>query len=527
VAEHRLVRSESITVPENFLPPFSSFTHVEINYGDSISIRRLFSLARANKAIKLITEKIPPVGIIDSENAEIKSYYPDHYMPDLHRISFWRQEILGQDIHTDSGEKLTGYAILKHDVVPSKHYDYWHVFEAVFEKYLHPHNCVPSPCLYSVLIADRTIPISGVLYAQQNVLNKACAQVALRSLISRIKNDDISYKEINDLARPLVPGFEPAKGLNAKQIQAVLRGLDIPFKDLDYSQYDIPLFSGRYWRLGNVMRKLHPYQAYVYAGIESGMGALIGFRLTRKGGGKHIIPFYGHTFNKDTWIPDADFTYFQVGKNLEYISSQLWTSSFLGHDDNFGANYCIPRLYLEPSNVDYVVELLKPKFVIRGGQAEGLSLYLLHSVIEQINTTRNIWLNRLAKYHEHSQIVLRAVAVEKTVYIDHIRNLKDWDGNSESKDAIELFNKNLPEAFWVVEVSIPQLFPANESKLGDIVINGQIELDLNDIYRHLLYVRLPGAYYMLSKTSTGDTSDIYFKDFPSNLTSHVPVLKLT
>jgi hypothetical protein len=531
--EHRLVHAITQCTFYDFTPPFSSFSFIDNDYGGSTAIRRLFSLARSNGAQTLAIEKIPPVGIIASENAEIKKYYPDHHMPDLHRISFWRSAFQGAKTDVKSIDQFIGYAILKHDIVPSKidlatdsYYDRWHVFEAVFEKFQHPHNCVPSPCSYSVLVDNTHLQIKGLLYAQQNGLNKACAQVALRSLISRIRPNDISYKEINDFASPLTSHFKPENGLNVRQMRTVLNGLNIPFRDMDYSQYKFRYFIERHFRFINKMRKTYPYQNYLYAGVESGTGALVGFRLTSDGGGKHIIPFYGHTFNKDTWAPDADLTYFRVGKNLEYISSQYWTSSFLGHDDNFGANYCVPRLYLEPSNVDYVVELLKPKFVIRGVQAEGLSLYLLHSVLNQIDTTSNIWLERLARYDQYSRIVLRAVAVEKSVYINHIKSIRDWEGHAEKADAIELFDKGLPDAFWVVEISLPQLFPANESKLGEVVIHGKKELDINDIHKHLLYVRLPGAYYMLSNTSTESSNNIYFKDFPSNFTSHVPVLKL-
>jgi len=112
------------------------------------------------------------------------------------------------------------------------------------------------------------------------------------------------------------------------------------------------------------------------------------------------------------------------------------------------------------------------------------------------------------------------------VYINHIKSLVDWDGNSERQDSIELFNKNLPDSFWLVEISVPQLFPANERKLGDVVINAQIDIDIHNIYKHLLYVRLPGAYYMLGDSSTTD-SNVCFNSFPSELTSHVSLLKFT
>lgn len=535
MVQHRLVPPSSYECVD-FRPPFSSFSHIENTYGESFAIRRLFSLARSHARSQetktLITERIDPVGIIADENNEIKQYLPDHSMEDLHRLSFWESSFTEPNSTVCSEDKLIGYAILKHDVVPSKRYDRWHVFEAVFEKYQHRHNCVPKPYPYTINLVGNQVSVKGLLYAQQNELNKSCAQVALRSLISRIIDNDVPYSKINDFARQTATNFNPAAGLNVQQIRSVLNGFNIPFRDKDYSQHNRYLLFNRFFNFGkkvsDKMRESQPYQAYVYPGVESGMGALVGFRLSGAGQRKHIIPFYGHTFNKDTWAPDADIAYFKVGKNLGYISSQNWTSSFLGHDDNFGPNYCVPRLYIGSSNVDYVVELLKPRFSIRGAQAEGLSLYLLHSVLNQIDITNNTWLERLASraYSAiYPQIVLRAIAVDKEDYINHIRQARDWDGNVEKAETIELFNDRLPDSFWVVEISIPHLFPANERKLGDIVIDGQIELNVENIYRHLIYVRLPKGYYILTDPPDTD-GEINFRYFPSDLTSHVDVMRL-
>jgi hypothetical protein len=520
---HRLILPDDFKCVD-FSSPFSSFNYVENSYGNSANnspIRRIFSLARSLNSKTFIIEKITSAGIIKDENDEIKQYFPDYRMGDLHRISFWTSSFSDLDDVKCNESNLLGYAIFKHDIAFSHNkYDSWHVFEAVFKKFPHEYNCVPCPCKYSVSLAGKTFSVQGLLYAQQNGLNKACAQVALRSLISRIIQPDISYRQINNFARKISHNFNPSIGLNTMQIRSVLTSLNIPFRDMDYTQHDKSSFISKLHTNKIDMRKGLPYQSYLYAGIESGMGALVGFKLDNSIGGKHIIPFYGHTFNKDTWAPDADKWYFKAG-NLGYIPSQYWTSSFLGHDDNFGANYCVPRLYMQPDQVDYVAEILKPNFLIRGAQAEGLSLQLLYSIIGYLEAEDNHWLKRLIIYTKSQQIVLRAIAINKEKYISHISNVQDWDSNSEFIHTIDLFSKRLPESFWVVEISIPQLFPANERKLGEILINGQVELNINDIYRNLLYIRLPGGYYMLNYPSSTDV-----KYFPSNFISHLPVIKM-
>ena len=518
--EHRLVHSKKTTLL-SFQQPFSSFTFVETRYGrTNLAIRRLFSLARSHDARTLMIEEIEPAGIISDENEEIRHYDTDYEMKGLERISFWQSSFTDLSANVFRGEDCVGYAILKRDAVPSKSYDGWHVFEAVFEKYRHKHNCVPNPMKYSIMLGSASISLKGLLYAQQNTLNKVCAHVALRSLISRINRRDVSYREINELARRVPSPQDPSKGLNVEQIRAVLTGFAIDFRDFDYSLGD------------DRDRDRHPYHKYIYAGVESGAGALLGFRFTGPaihGIQKHIIPFYGHTFNKDTWMPEADIAYFRVGERIGYIPSENWTSSFLGHDDNFGPNFCVPRVYVPSDKVDYVVELLKPGIKFGGAQAEALALQFLYSVLNQLNRIgppENVWLKRFA-YHAQldvQPIILRAIAVERDTYIQHLSNETDWDQNLEDRDAIDELRVSLPNALWIVEASIPQLFPANERKLGDIVLNGEIDLSDGQGGRSsFLFVRLPGFYFL---TLTAGGSRPNFLTVPSKLTSHLPVITL-
>ncbi len=527
--EHRLVHSKNPSLI-SFEQSFSSFIFVEERYGEeNFAIRRLFSIARSHGARTLMVEPIEPAGIISDENDEIKRYAADYEMKGLERLSFWRSPLATLGANTFPERDCVGYAILKHDAVPSKGYDSWHVFEAVFEKYPDRHNCVPNPMKYSVLLGSGNVSLEGLLYAQQNTLNKACAQVALRSLISRIVLRDVSYREINDFAQR-VPSqnFNPSNGLSVEQIQAVLAGFRIHFRDIDYGSTD------------NEYRDHHPYQKHIYAGVESGAGALLGFHFTGpavrmmesvegRRAPRHIIPFYGHTFNQDTWMPEADMAYFRVGESLGYIPSENWTSSFLGHDDNFGPCFCVPRLYISNYKVDYVAELLKPGIRFGGVQAEVLALSFLYSVLNwvsqtdrftQIGLPQNTWLQRLVYNAQHQSIILRAVAIDRDEYIRHLSADKDWDQNIEDKSAINLLDGS-PNALWVVEVSIPQLFPANESKLGDIILNGEVALsDGHSSQAAFLIVRLPGCYF--SAFSGPD-----FVTVPSRLTSHVPVIRLS
>lgn len=504
-------------------PPFSCFDWVEANIAQTESIRRCFSLARSLGMRAFIAEDIPAEGIIHEENQELKVLAPDHTMPALKRLSFWTEPISDvAAVFSIDPAALCGYAIVKYDRVPSRSHDGWHVFEAVFRKYPHEHNCVPTQRTYRLRVHETEFTIPGILYAQQNGLNKVCAHVALRTLLSkRVLAGDLSYTEINRLAAKAMPGaYDPAQGLGPPQIRAILRHFKVAFRDIDYAEEE---------KNSKDIRLTHPFQKFIYAGIESGCGALLGFRMTgpSASSGKHIIPFFGHTFNKDTWVPDAESAYFDVGGGVGYIPSESWTSSFLGHDDNFGPNLCVPRLYVRPDQAEYVVELLRDGAVYSGVHAEAITLIFLYSLWPHLAKSSNPWMKRLAAATDHKErrVVLRAVCVSKEAYLEHARGEADWDGKIETASLVTILDQFLPEMLWVVEISLPHLFPANEHKLGEILLNPSIPFDTKAPinYNLFLLARLPGRIFVL-KSATGGSPN--FMEVPSACESHRALLKI-
>lgn len=521
--EHRLIQAKSIEKPFIFQPPFSSFSFIENRYGDDCdSIRRIFSLARSKETKFFIIEHIEPSGIIQDENEEIQDYFADYRNSGLERISFWANDTNPEQISSFHDENCHGYAILKKDTIPSRNFSEWHVFEALIKKYDHYHNCVPNPFLCKVNLVGKELSLEGVLYAQQNQLNKKCAQVALQSLITRILNQSVPYRKLNEIASRVNPDFHPTRnGLNVKQIRAILEEFGIQYRDFVYDKTRPEEF------------KDYPYQKFIYSGVESGGGALLGFSLSGPAIASesldgHIIPFFGHTFDKDTWAPDADKFYFKIGEELKYVPSENWTSSFLGHDDNFGPNFSVPRLYIPQEQVDYVVELLMPGINYNGSQAEVISLQYLYSVLQWINDKENDlalsdnrWILRLAKNVETQQIVLRAISKDKSTYITHLKTQEDWEGNVEFDTNITML-EDLPDHLWIVEISIPQLFPANERKLGEIVLNGHINFEEGETGEEsLVFVRLPGLYFLPLVDTYGSPD---FLSIPSNINTHLRVI---
>lgn len=492
--------------------PFSSFDFIEKRYGDFNTLRRLFSIARTHNFKTVSIESIVPLGIVSEENKEIESLFPGYRMGALQRFAFWNEQLISaDDISSLTDKNLIGYAIIKHDIIPDKKAK-WHIFESVFRKYNHVHNCISGARNYEIKIADSIFNVKGVMYCQQNALNKACAQVALRSLLDGLPGIGIlSFRSINEFAgNPETPGG----GFGVNQIRNVLQKLNISFRDVDYST---PAYRE--------MRKTHPYRKFVYSGIEGGLGAMLGFHV--KKGSSHIIPFFGHTFNKDTWVPDAAQHYFEIGKNIGYISSDNWTSSFVGHDDNFGSDFCVPKLYVAPREVEYVVELLKPATQYSGVQAEAMSLLFLYSLFDKMKDSENIWMRRLAVWSAPKvhQVVLRAVSITRREYTEHLSSITDWENNQESRTLISIL-KGLPDHLWMIEVSIPHLFPANERKLGEIILDaGKLPAETKTAIDYNLFImaRLPGSCYFVTGFDAEENPEFF--EHSSELTSHVPLFK--
>ena len=520
--KHRCIPPLQLNVG-SFLAPFSCFECVETLYSGNPAIHRCFSLARSCNARSLIIETIAPTGLIAEENAELLQLGFKHTPSTLLRLSFWKcSHRRAKDTGRLQVDDLLGFAILKRDIVPgiSLGNDGWHVFEAVFRKYAHAHNCVPGQVDYQVRIGEGVFKLPGVLYCQQNGLNKACAHVALRSLLSRlIDTRDVSYTEMNRLAKTLVSGvFLPKEGLNVQQIRKILQHFGVNFRDVDYGEAE---------KLDPAARTNQPYQKYIYAGVESGYGGLLGFSMTgpQAPDTRHIIPFYGHTFNKDTWVPDAQASYFNIGGGMGYIPSESWTSSYIGHDDNFGPNFCIPRLYVKPEQAQYVVEIIKPGVQYNGVVAEVQALQFLYSLYPHMDGS-NHWQVRLAEnaHPSHQRVVMRAMCVERKRYLEHLKTVRDWEGRAEDNILLDKLGTLLPKLLWVVEVSLPHLFPANERKLGEIVLDAcrapDTTLDVD--FGLFVLARLPGQFVV----STGQNGNApSFETAPSGLQSHVPVLR--
>ena len=496
--------------------PFSSFEFVEKHFFGSAPIRKLFSIARCCEAETLICETILAAQGVAEENEDLRALDPAFVAKKLVRLSFWRSQVGPGDPLNESD--TIGYAILKLDVIPSINWDQWHVYEAVFCSYPHPHNYANAAARFPFRCGTETFFVRGCLYAQQNTLTKTCAQVAIRSITSTyFSANDLSYRKINATARSQDPGFDPSKGMTNGEITDVLQALGVNVLTLDYGQLETS---------DPDIREVLPYQKVVYSGVESGCGALVAFKLsgpTAPPDVGHVIPFFGHTFNEDSWAATGGPAYFQFGEHIRYISSRAWLSSFLVHDDNFGANLCIPQNFLKKDHVNCVFELLPVGWACSGTEAEVAASDYFYSILPNLPPSNDVpWLRRLWEYVADQRLILRHVPITKKGYLEHLRAIEDWEYRKESGSTIDEFDTSVSsEKFWMVEVSVPEVFPTNKRKLGEILLDASMPISLETDGSSFVLARFPGAYVFFdSLDAQGDPT---FALSPSDLRSHVPL----
>lgn len=489
----------------NISPPFDYFKFIEDQFNPHTPIERIFSLATSypdQPAQTLLKEELDLNDRLRLEVEELENLYDDYQLVDALRYSFWIPKVDNvKNISALNSDQLLGYAILLHEIVPEDGVDRWHVYEAVFRNYPHEHNYIPRNTTHSVEICDSEFEIDGELYCQQNDLNKTCAHVALETLLSKnmIDVSPPSYSDLNEIIRR-DSNHNPMDGLGPQQFRLILDELGFNYFDIDFEQ-------------NPSLRNKIPYQRIIYSGMESGFGTLLGFDLDRQADDvRHIIPVFGHTFNKDTFVPNAELSYFKVGPDTRYHPSENWMSSFIGHDDNFGPNYCIPRNYLPKENVDYVLTILPNKVKENALRAElyGLEVYydLLTYIEKNLSTESNRWIERIQRRYKAQDFVLRTINVSLEEYIEYLRTTEDVESNSERLDVVELVEEiqSVCERGWLVEVSIPNLFSAEKKKVGEIIINAEQSLDLRDPsskFEPFLLARMLGQYYFSESDREG------------------------
>ena len=451
---------------------YSNFQFVDDHYESEHTVRRIFSLARKLGFKSFCIETVlPDTEWLQEEDANLRLRNCGFKESKVERISFFGTDVTRAKRGLMSPKEYIGYVVVKKDICESAKNSPLYVYESVLptcrdEKLTFLHCCRQ----YQVQYRFGTFSVTGALYAQQNGLTFVCAHVALRSVLSLVlDNGDISYAEINKLAGISVSDGDIGlgKGMSPFQLEEVLRKKGVAFREIGNEP-------------GKNKGLRQDYSRYLYGFTESNCPSLLTFKTK---GPRHAMPVVGHTFNEDMWPPDAD-SYF-IDKN-EHYSSERWMGSFLTHDDNFGPYLCLPKKYLDDTPV-MIYGLSMERDALGFDKAEFVASDWFNMFAKTVMSWPNAdWYNRFVVYARHKMLVLRPVLVDKSTYLHHLPK-------SSSTTILERL-ESLPETFWVVEASFPELFSGTRAKVGDAVLSCRLDENFSGKVDPILLC-LPGLIY--------------------------------
>jgi len=238
---------------------------------------------------------------------------------------------------------------------------------------------------------------------------------------------------------------------------------------------------------------------------------------------------------------------------------------FVGHDDNAGSNYCIPQHYLEAhricrneagdavlddngepltcrqqgGSVSYVIATVPRDIKADPIEAEAIAADYLLAILSEVPETfpgwQERWQNRLAFRDKGTLLVrrpegmiLRTSLVTGSEYCRHMAAVRGWDASKRIPGWVGKALRSVAnDPFWIVEVSIPELFSANRRKVGEILIRADIEPSPRRDAGSFLLARLPGCFALLASSDSAakpTAGSHAFSYYPVATDDHVELL---
>lgn len=510
--------------------PFSNFTFAEETFRSPSfpPLRRIMTQTRLRGATTMVVETLLPAADLVEENEDIAKRIPEFTNSRVMRLSFFSKPFkTSRGLRGVVSEDFLGYAIVKEDVLSAGQRSL-RIYESVVRPSRHQNNYIHGVQNWTCHVGGQPLEIAGYLYAQQNNLTNVCAHVALRTAAARFHPDgDMTYREMNQIV-----GIDHVKrkvgggcGLNAKDMVAILEAAGARCFIGDFA-------------IDPAKRPEVPFQKYLYGSIESGFPAIVCF-ATADATSNHAIPVFGHTFNEDTWVPNAELSYFKVGPGTKYIPSESWLNMYLIHDDNWGSNYCVPRPYLrvrhwcsqlsgkaepcptEAECVRVVIGTVPKKVTCDPIRAEVIGADYLFALWPQMPQTQGEWGKRLQTHAKNNKLVLRPLLISGQQYVDHLERVRDWRMNRIARRYLDVLRLGLKEMVWMIEMSVPELFQGNKRKIAEVLLWAERPADNSRTFTSFAIARLPEHFALYDG---GGPKNPRFRFLPSGTTSHVELI---
>jgi hypothetical protein len=362
---------------------------------------------------------------------------------------------------------------------------------------------------------DRQYELCGSFFCQQNTITSVCAHACAVMVLNNALGGSriVTAEDVNRClgvdhrSRRLQCDLAPDRhgthlGLTPVELQYVFRAFGME----------------PYWMsfLGEHRRF---YRDFLYSFVESGYPALLCFTTSRPGQepAAHVVPVFGHTLNSDSWFPVAFAGYAgEAVGDKPFLSTVDWVADFLVHDDNLGLYFCLPGHSFRPEGHPDPGMMFTPldgigiypramPVTVHGFQAQGIAARRLADLLiasqgqQQPVLLKPYYTDHFFKHHFNPgrrTAVFRPQLVTRARYLDHLRT-KDNQGKLFSDDDVAAIDRLIEhhDYFWLVEVTEPELYVGNKSKVADVLIDPNTDVDQLDkqgpTYGVLL-MRFPG-----------------------------------
>jgi hypothetical protein len=364
----------------------------------------------------------------------------------------------------------------------------------------------------------------GTFFCQQNSRTSVCAHSALKMLINNTPSDvSVSSELLTSEKINAILGIDHQN----RTVGAGLRNQDVK---AIFDHNNLTIIQQDFFNDPNL-----DYARFLHHFVESRCPSLLIF-TTDTPQITHVVPILGHTLNSDMWRPEAEIAYSQnVPSNYApypgYRAASEWVDNFIIHDDNFGMYLCLPvdslrRVTLPRYDPTFRaclgIGVVPCQISTTSREAEMASEFLIRVFLNRLKGVSHLqfWLRALIQ-EKRAPLVIRTALFARERYKAHLREYKDFEGNYYRKKEVERICQPLPDKFWLCELTLPDLYTTNKSKLVDILYPIDQPPARNDkaILEKCLLARFPGFTAQFEKGRVKE-------NIPSHVNSHYPLFRV-
>ncbi len=368
--------------------------------------------------------------------------------------------------------------------------------------------------------------IDGTAFLQQNGFTSVCAHVAICMILLNMRGKrkfrKYTPEKINSILKIKSNYKKLEKGLNQDQIRNVFKKIGL--KTLEFDFFGNPEYN---------------YASYLYHQIEGGNPSLLLF-TTNSIADQHVVPILGHTLNTNIWDAEAELFYnipgasgTELGFNKlnegnEYknqpSSSVAWLDHIIIHDDNYGMYLNLPvdsllKKTLPSYDWQYraykAISIVPQKVLTHGFEADGVSALVIKKLLHRLGNSDK-WIKRMND--SQAPFIVRTLLVSKYEYKRHLDKGLDFTEKPFTQEDKRLLLKYLPKYFWLSEITLPDLYTANGTKLFEVIYSCDKKPagSSKEMFKKIIQIRFTGAVFFPYKKIKR----------PISIKSHYPLMEV-